>query len=413
VLVLESIHQALRTLWSHKLRASLTLFGFVWGTAAVIFLVGWGDGVVVMIERGFAKTGRNIGVVMAGKISDDFRPASDRRYLWLDTEDLEVLRRRARMPEQVAGENNQFAVLSYRDSALSVDMRGVEPETVEIRGVPLAGGRSITRTDLDHRRRVVMLGSRVRRTLLGGRGGLGSWVRINGTPFQVVGILAPVGIQLSRDGLLVDDQVWVPLSTFQQTWPRWWTEEAVVDKILYRARDRLLYEPTRDELRAILADQLGVPRGDPGAIAGWSAMEMLNKLPLDQTRSLMLIIAVTTLVIGGVGILTMMLDSVHERRQEIGIRLAIGARRRDVLMQFFLETFSVSLLGGALGVALGVAGCLALGTLDVPDVVPLPILSTRMIVLAVVVMTTIGFLSSLLPAWRAVRVDPSLTLRME
>ena len=187
----------------------------------------------------------------------------------------------------------------------------------------------------------------------------------------------------------------------------------MVDKILYRAQHRILYERTRDELRAILADRLNVPRSDLGAVTGWSAMEMLNKLPLDQTRGLLLIIAVTTLVIGGVGILTMMLDSVHERRQEIGIRLAIGARRSDVLMQFFLETFTVSVLGGALGVALGVLGCVALGAIDVPDVVPLPILSARMVVLAVGVMTAVGFLASLLPAWRAVRVDPSLTMRME
>lgn len=140
---------------------------------------------------------------------------------------------------------------------------------------------------------------------------------------------------------------------------------------------------------------------------------MLNKIPLDQMRDLMFVIAITMLVIGGVGILNMMLDSVHERRQEIGIRLAIGARRRDVLLQFFLETFVVSFLGGGLGVVIGVGATLGLGSLEVPDLVPTPELSGTMIVVAVVVMTVIGFASGLLPAWRATRVDPALTLRME
>jgi len=413
MLLFEAIRQALRTIWSQKLRATLTLFGFVWGTAAVIFLVGWGDGVRTMLEHGFAKAGKNMGLIHAGKVSEDFTPASDRRFLWFNNQDLVVARNRARWADQVAGESQEFVIAAHRQTALTVDLRGMEPETMDVRGTPVASGRGITRTDLDHRRRIVVLGHGIRRKLLGVRGGIGSYVRINGIPFEVVGVLERVGLQLNRDGYLIDDQAWIPLSTFQANWPRWWTDEAVVDQIIYRARDRHLYETTRDELRAILADQLGVPRSDPEAIGGWSPMHMLNKIPLDQTRDLMFIIAVTMLVIGGVGILNMMLDSVHERRQEIGIRLAVGARRRDVLLQFFLETFAVSFLGGGLGVALGTFGCLVLGGLDVPDLVPTPELSIRMIVIAVSVMTFIGFASGLLPAWRATRVDPSLTLRME
>lgn len=413
MLVLEAIRQSLRTLATQKLRASLTLFGFVWGTAAVIFLVGWGDGVRSMLERGFAKTGRNMGNIFAGKISEDFTPVADRRYLWLNNDDLGVVRKRAHWPEQVAGESQRFLSASHRQTVITTDMRGVEPETMDIRGTPIASGRGIIRTDLEHKRRVVVLGDRLRRKLLGAEGGLGSYIRLGGIPFEVVGILEPVGLQLSRDGLEIDDQTWIPLTTFQLNWPAWWTDEQVVDKLVYRARDRHLFEVTRDEIRAILADQLGVPRSDPEAITGWSPMEMLNKLPLDETRGLMFIIAVTTLLIGGVGILNMMLDSVHERRQEIGIRLAVGARKRDVLLQFFLETFVVSALGGALGVALGVAGCAGLGALDVPDIVPVPELSLSMIGVALGVMTTVGFAAGLLPAWRATRVDPAMTLRME
>lgn len=413
MIVVESFRQALRTLSAQKLRAAITLSGFVWGTAAVIFLTAWGDGVRTMLEQGFAKTGRNMGVVEAGTLSVDYVPATDRRHLWFDIEDLEAVRARAKWPAMVAGEEQSFAMTTFGQTTLSVDLRGVEPETMEIRGVPVAAGRGITRTDLDHDRRVVVLGAGLRHDLLGVHGGLGSWIRIRGVPFEVVGILAPVGIQLNRDGRLIDDQAWVPLATYQSHWPRAWTEDAVVGRILYRARHQRVYETTRDEIRAILADRLGVPRSDRGAIHGWSPMERLNELPVDQMRGLLFVIAVATLVIGGVGILTMMLESVHDRRMEIGVRLAVGARRRDVLLQFFLESFAVSLLGGLLGVALGTASCAVLAAIDLPDIVPMPELSARVVTTALTVMTATGFVAALLPAWRAVHVDPSVTLRME
>jgi putative ABC transport system permease protein len=128
---------------------------------------------------------------------------------------------------------------------------------------------------------------------------------------------------------------------------------------------------------------------------------------------MMFVLAAAVLVIGGIGVLSMMLDSVHERRQEIGVRLAVGARRRDVVWQFFLETFSIVALGGALGATLGILGAAWLGSLDAPDLVPVPILSGRIVVIALGVMLGVGLLSGVVPAWRASRIAPSETLRME
>jgi len=126
----------------------------------------------------------------------------------------------------------------------------------------------------------------------------------------------------------------------------------------------------------------------------------------------MFILAATTLAIGGIGVLSMMLDSVHERRQEIGVRLAIGARRRDIVRQFFLETLTITLLGGSTGVLIGVGGCLVLGAIPMPDLVPVPILSGRVVLLSLSVMTSVGVASGVIPAWRASRIEPSAALRM-
>jgi putative ABC transport system permease protein len=134
---------------------------------------------------------------------------------------------------------------------------------------------------------------------------------------------------------------------------------------------------------------------------------------LDRQAGVLFALAATTLIIGGIGVLNMMLDSVRERRREIGLRLAVGARRRDIVLQFFLETFTVVSLGGALGVALGIAGCLGLEALHVPDVVPVPVLSAGVVWLAVGVMGGVGLVAGVIPAWRASKVDPALTLRVE
>jgi putative ABC transport system permease protein len=413
VLPLEAVRQALRLLRAHRLRSLLTLFGLVWGTASVIFLVGWGQGVRTMLERGFFKAGKNMGEVWPGRVSEEFTPATDRRYLWFRFEDVELLRQRAKLPELIGAEAWEMLPVAFGPRAIHVDIRGLDPEAMAVRGVPLAAGRGITRADLDHRRRVVVLGDKVRRRLLGVEGGLGSWVRIAGKPFKVVGLLAQVGTQLSRDRLEIDEHAWIPITTLQANWPRPWTDEFVVSKIIYRMRDRSLMAETEREVRAILAERLRVPSDDVEAVGIWSAIKFLQKLPIDQTQGLMFVLAAATLVIGGIGVLNMMLDSVHERRQEIGVRLAVGARQRDVVAQFLVETFTIAFAGGLAGAVLGIAGCLLLASLELPDVVPVPQLSLSVVALALGVLGFVALAAGVIPAWRAARIDPALTLRME
>jgi putative ABC transport system permease protein len=403
------------------MRSALTMFGLVWGTAAVIFLMGWGLGTQTMLEQAFSRTGKNMGTIFAGKVSENFSPAVDRRYLWFTLEDVEALRAKARVPELVAGETRRYVTAAFRQRGLNVEVRGVEPEGVAIRDAPLASGRNISRADVDHRRRVLVVGQSVRKKMLGAEGRIGSWVRLDGTPFQVVGILDRVGTQLSRDGELIDDQIWVPLTTHLSLWPDYLLNEEIIRMMIFRVRNREDIGDAKLEIRGILADRLGVAPEDDEAISIWSPIEMLNRLPTKQQTAVNVLIAATTLLIGGIGILSMMLDSVRERRPEIGIRLAVGATRRDILFQFFLETFAIVLLGGLLGVALGVGGCLFLGSEalrgglepGLRDLIPIPELSAAVMAVALGVMGFVGVTAGLVPAWRAAQVDPATTLRDE
>jgi putative ABC transport system permease protein len=421
VSALESFREALRLLAAQPLRSLLTLFGLVWGTAAVIFLLSWGVGLRSMLDVAFQRVGKNLLQSWPGKISEDFSPAVDRRWLWYTPADIEALRARVRESELVAGETRSHAPAAFRGRALSVEVRGVEPEGEAIRGVPLASGRLITRADVEHRRRVLVIGQRARERLLGAEGRVGSWVRVNGTPFLVVGVLERVGTQLSRDGDEIDDQLWIPLTVHLALFPNPWVEEPMIHTVLARARHRDRIDDAEHELRRVLADRLGVAADDEEAVPVFSPVQMLRSLPIDQQNGLNLLIAVTTLLVGGIGILAMMLDSVQERRTEIGVRLALGARRRDVLLQFFLEGVAVVGLGGALGVALGAGGALFLGSdafrgripPALRDLVPVPELSFTVILLAVGAMGVVALTAGLVPAWRAARIDPAETLRVE
>lgn len=410
----DAIREALRTLRVSWLRTVLTLFGIVWGTASVVFLLAWGLGVRAMMEDAYMRVGRNLVQVMAGNIGENFTPASDRRLLWFTLEDVDALRQRSRLSTLVVPESNFFREVTYRQRATSLNVRGVVPENVALRGVRIGGGRAINRDDLLHRRRVAVLGTEARQRIMGPHGGVGSSIRIAGQTFEVVGLLRRVGMQLWQDGpSRIDEQVWIPLTTLFTFGPRYGRDAEVVDNILLSVKDRKLRKAAESEMRSILAERLRVSPTDEEAIRTASPLDALEKIPLDEMRSLLFTIGATTLLIGGVGILTMMLDSVQERRQEIGVRLAVGARRRDVLGQFFLETFVITSLGGLLGIGLGLAGCSALASVKAADLIPVPIVRWEIVAVALTVMTLVGFVSGLFPAWRASRVDPSVTLRAE
>jgi len=418
---LESFREALRLLVAQPLRSLLTLFGLVWGTAAVIFLLSWGAGLRTMLDTAFQRAGKNLVQSWAGRISEDYSPAVDRRWLWYTPADVVALRARVRESDLVAGEARTHAPAAYRGRALSFEVRGVEPEGEAIRDVPLASGRLISRADVEQRRRVLVLGQRARERLLGAEGRVGSWVRLDGTPFQVVGVLGRVGTQLSRDGAEIDDQLWVPLPVHLALWPNPWIEEPMLSNIVARARDRQRIDEAVRELRRVLAERLGVSPDDEEAVPVFSPVQMLKRLPIDQQNGINLLIALTTLLVGGIGILAMMLDSVQERRSEIGVRLALGARRRDVVLQFLWEGVAIVVLGGGAGVALGVGGALFLGgnffrgriPPALRDLVPVPELSAAIVLLAVLAMGLVAVVAGLVPAWRAARIDPAETLRVE
>ncbi len=401
--------QSFSTMRTHRRWAALTMFGVVWGTASVVLLVGWGVGMHTMIENGMQKIGKNVLYVLPGRIGESLGPAEERRVLHFERKDVDAVRALSRRTDLVSPEMNEWSYARAGARGRNIDLRGVEPNMREMRGVTMAAGRFISHDDVRLRRRVAIIGQVARERLFGPRPPLGEQLAIRGQSFTVIGILDRVGTQLSRNRTETDEQVWIPLTTAMTL-----TGRDTVDVIQVRLKERRFNDDAKREMRAILAERLHVSPLDEEAVFIISLVDILSGFDsvFSALHVFLIILAAGTLLIGGIGVMNMMLVSVNERRREIGVRLAVGARRAQVVGQFLIETLVITLFGGGLGLALGLAGCVALGQLP-KDLIPVPVIVPEVIVLAIAITTAVGLISGGGPAWLASRVDPAESLRSE
>lgn len=406
-MLLATIRQALDTMRRHRLWAILTISGIVWGTASVVLLVGWGVGVHVMIDGGLQKVGKNLVYLIPGQVSEDLAPADFRRALKFELEDARVLRASAPHIELVSAEMQDFMYAASGASSHLVDTRGVEPQMMDLRGVSIAEGRWISPQDVSLGRRVAVIGQTARERLLGRHTAVGRQITLNGQTFEVIGLLARVGAQLSRDNTLIDEQVWIPITTFRNL-----TGRKSLNLIVARPPNRKSNEQVKQEARRILSQRLHVSPEDQEAIQIVSLIDYLSGFDavFAAFNAFLTVLAIATLAIGGIGVMNMMLVSVNERRREIALRLAVGARRSQVVGQFLAETLVITSIGGIAGTTLGILACAALSTIHA-DVVPTPHIIPGIVALALASTVAVGIASGCIPAWRVSAIDPAETLR--
>ncbi len=391
----------------HRLWAILTISGIIWGTASVVLLVGWGVGVHGMVDTGMQKVGRNLVYLIPGRISDDLSPADERRQLFFDLDDAKALRASASHIELISGEMEDFMYAASGTSSHLVDVRGVEQQMKQLRGVTIAEGRWISHEDVSMARRVAVLGQTARDRLLARRPVIGEQIDLNGQSFQVIGLLTKVGAQLTRDRTLIDEQIWIPITTSRNL-----TGRKTLDLIVMCPPDRKSNEQVKLEARHILAARVHFPPDDEEAVQIISLIDYLAGFDavFAAFNVFLTVLAITTLAIGGIGVMNMMLVSVNERRREIALRMAVGARRSQVVGQFMVETLAITLVGGIGGTTLGTLACAALSMIHA-DMVPTPHIIPGIIMLALVTTVAVGVVSGCLPAWRASAIDPAETLR--
>ena len=397
----ELILTALDTLRANKIRAFLTTLGVLIGVLSVILLVSLGEGARQYLAETFAGMGSNLLQVVPGRReTKGFGAPPVGTVHKLTREDEIALRHRATTVDGVTAVVNGGATVRFQNRRRDTFVLGVGARFDEIRQMRVDQGRFFAEEDIDAHRRFAVLGRTVVREIFGDENPLGRVVKIADSEFRIIGLMEHKGTTLGFD---MDDLVFMPSTTAMDLFAM-----DGLSNLLIRARDKVSIEPAIEEVTDIL-------RRRHGEIIDFTVVsqdDMLSTVNgIMATMSMLLLaIAAISLVVGGIGIANIMLVSVRERTREIGVRRAVGAKRRHILLQFLIEAVVISLVGGLIGLSLGVS-IIALARLLVPT---LPLrLSLDIVGVAVGFSAVVGVLSGVMPARRAANLDPVEALRYE
>jgi len=392
------------------MRSGLTMLGIIIGVSAVISLMSVGRGTQEQIISRFESMGTNLimvrpGAMVAGRVAQT-TPA------FLTMDDVKALSKPDAAPAiaMVAPQVSMNVQVSAGTQTTTASVLGVTPEYEFVRSSPVAVGEFIGQRHVDSSSTVAVLGSRIADTLFGTVSPIGEEIRLNRFQFKVIGVL-------ETKGAFEDDNILIPISTMQNRLQTFRARgRLTVSMINVQAVSRDQVDAAIEQISAILRRQHNIADGRPDDFNITSMDQMLQSV--QQATELMTIflgiVAGISLLVGGIGIMNIMLVSVAERTREIGIRKAVGAKRRHLLLQFLVESATVSLLGGGIGVVLGEGlSQLANGIQVSPGNYLVTSVSPDIVLLAVIVSVSVGIFFGIYPAFQAARMDPIEALRHE
>ena len=396
---------ALRALRRNKLRSVLTALGIIIGVGAVIAMVGVGNGAKAQVEAQIASLGQNLIIVWAGNVS-----TAGVRGGWgtagtLSLDDFRSMAREIPGVVAVSPETRMGAQIGAGSQNWQTTIIGESPEYFSIREWPLADGAIFTDQDVRSANKVAIIGKTVATQLFGDDDPVGQIIRVRQVPFVVVGVLTPKG--LSVMGTDQDDVIIAPYTSVMKRLLRQTTLRAI--NVQAESQDMLL--PVQRQIEAILREHHHIVAGkdDDFTVRNQQEIAEMATATSKVMRLLLFAIACVSLVVGGIGIMNIMLVSVTERTREIGIRMAVGARARDILLQFLIEAITLSSLGGILGIAIGLGAAKALSILaGWPTLISVPA-----VVVAFLFSAAVGIFFGFYPARKASQLDPIEALRYE
>jgi putative ABC transport system permease protein len=406
--LLQSLLIAVRALRVNKMRALLTMLGIIIGIAAVIAMVAIGNGASKMISDQIASLGSNLLLVLPGSVTSGGMRSGAGGTQTLTYDDAKAIQAECPSVAAVAPTVRGGAQVVYGNQNWSTVINGVTPEMLEVRDWSVVSGRNLTQTDVDAGTKNCLIGQTVADNLFGALDPIGKIIRIKKIPFTVVGLLDRKG--QSPNGQDQDDVVYLPLSTAQRKvlgsqFPN------TVGAMMVQAKSAEVLTKAQDEATALINQRHHI---GPSKEADYTIRNLSEILAASEQSSkvmslLLGAVASISLVVGGIGIMNIMLVSVTERTREIGIRIAIGAKKRDIMLQFLTEAVLLTTCGGIIGIVLGVAGAhLVAKLVGWPTLV-----SPHTIVIAFAFSAGVGVFFGFYPARKAAALNPIDALRYE
>ena len=400
---------------TQKTRAFLTIFAVGWGTLSIVLLLAFGEGLKHAVVSGELGAGEQLFIIYGGTTTRAFEGLPSGRYNALHEEDLKLLQDNIPDIDVVSASYGKWGtVLKAGEVQTTTMMEGVDPGFSVMRNMfPASGGRFLNAQDVIQRRRVAFLGDSIARRLFPDTGAVGQTLFVDGVPFTVVGTMVSK-IQSSMNNGPDADRIIIPSSTMRTIYGR-----TSVNSLLVRPRDVTKAPYVKRRIYEVLGSRYQFDPDDEGALGIWDFIENLKQTRLiaGGIQIFLGVVGALTLMVAGIGLANVMYVVVRERTREIGIKRALGARRKHIVAQFVAEATLLALTGGALGMLL--ASLLVLGVASIPDAneamtfIANPKLSWPIGLGTVGILTLIGIVAGVLPARRAAAVDPVEALRYE